>query len=235
MNKPIIIGKYLDRNVSFVFVDLENLTPSIYSDLISKSVVLLYFEKSNNKVFDFINSIIKYDPLSVTVSGVDCNIYFDFLLESLSKHNCKNNIMTKVCNENDLNSVLEDMLYSSWPSEEYFNKWSSYLVYVVGGNRAEIFMSLSESNLFEYNNLVLNEENSPKCGDPVRISTTAPEKYRPSELGDVCGIWTVDTEINAEARGEALGTVIYTVEFGDGASIEIPEYYLEKLENLHVE
>lgn len=67
-------------------------------------------------------------------------------------------------------------------------------------------------------------------GDPVKVSTTAPEKYCPGELGDVCGIWTVDTEENAKARGEALGTVIYTVEFSDGASLEIPEYYLEKPE-----
>ena len=65
-------------------------------------------------------------------------------------------------------------------------------------------------------------------GDFVRVVTSAPEKYRPGELGDVCGIWTVDSLENSEARGKPIGTTIYTVEFGDGVSAEIPQRYLEE-------
>jgi|AMWB02.1.fsa_nt_gi hypothetical protein len=66
-------------------------------------------------------------------------------------------------------------------------------------------------------------------GDFVRVKSSAPEKYRPGQLGDVCGIWTIDSVENAEARGEPLGTTIYTVEFGDGVSAEVPGCYLEKV------
>ena len=70
-------------------------------------------------------------------------------------------------------------------------------------------------------------------GNLVRVTTSAPEKYRPGELCDVCGIWIINTEENSIARGEALGTTIYTVEFGDGVAAEMPERYLEKVENTH--
>lgn len=69
-------------------------------------------------------------------------------------------------------------------------------------------------------------------GDFVKVITSAPVKYRPGELGDVCGVWAIDSAENSEARGEPLGTTIYTVEFGDGTSAEIPGCYLEKIKPL---
>jgi hypothetical protein len=64
-------------------------------------------------------------------------------------------------------------------------------------------------------------------GDTVRIKFTAPAHFRPSDLGEVCGMWMVETEENAAARNEPIGTITYTVEFGDGTSLQIPEQYLE--------
>lgn len=66
-------------------------------------------------------------------------------------------------------------------------------------------------------------------GDVVQVVASAPDKYRPAAFGDICGIWTIDNVENSAARGEPLGTRIYTVEFGDGVSEEIPEHHLERV------
>jgi hypothetical protein len=79
---------------------------------------------------------------------------------------------------------------------------------------------------------VIHEPPDPYMGDFVRVITSAPAKYRPGMVGDVCGVWTIDSAENSEARGEPLGTTIYTVEFGDGTSADVPECYLEKAEVL---
>lgn len=65
-------------------------------------------------------------------------------------------------------------------------------------------------------------------GDTVRISINAPDEYHPGKLAEVCSVWVVEDERNAKALGEAIGTVIYSVEFGSGEIIEMPEYFLEK-------
>jgi hypothetical protein len=63
--------------------------------------------------------------------------------------------------------------------------------------------------------------------DTVRVKSTAPVHFRPGELAEVCGLWTVETEENALARGEAIGTTTYTIEFGDGTSVQVLEQYLD--------
>jgi hypothetical protein len=65
-------------------------------------------------------------------------------------------------------------------------------------------------------------------GETVRIRRTAPQHFRPGELAEICGMWTVETEANASARGSSIGSTTYTIEFGDGTSVEIAEQYLEK-------
>jgi hypothetical protein len=60
-------------------------------------------------------------------------------------------------------------------------------------------------------------------GDLARVNLLAPKKFRPGELGEVCGIWEITTEENSKALEEPLGTTIYTVEFSDGVSVEIPD------------
>ena len=52
-------------------------------------------------------------------------------------------------------------------------------------------------------------------GDSVRVADEAPSQYRCGDFGSICGI------------RESGSHVLYTVEFGDGASIEIPEVDLK--------
>jgi hypothetical protein len=64
-------------------------------------------------------------------------------------------------------------------------------------------------------------------GNAVRIKSEAGPDMRPGSLASVCGMTEVKTRVLAEALGCAIGTTVFTVEFEDGSSIEIPEALLE--------
>jgi len=62
-------------------------------------------------------------------------------------------------------------------------------------------------------------------GDSVRVVSPHNELF-PSDSGEVVGLWEVETEENAAFWGYPVGTVIYTVEFSDGSSAEVPDMHL---------
>jgi hypothetical protein len=66
-------------------------------------------------------------------------------------------------------------------------------------------------------------------GDSVLVVREAPERFRPQSKGSVCGMTKIDTKFLEEHYSVPMGTFVYTVEFSDGHSIEIPEKYLQKL------
>lgn len=65
-------------------------------------------------------------------------------------------------------------------------------------------------------------------GESIRIFKSAPEKYQPTELGFICGMIEIDSTEAAEAYDCVGSDWLYTVEFLSGASLQIPEKYLEK-------
>ena len=65
-------------------------------------------------------------------------------------------------------------------------------------------------------------------GDAVRVSAAAPPRFRPGELGAVCGLRTVETQRVAEEFAQPVGTTLYLVEFAEGDAIEVPEAFLER-------
>ena len=67
-------------------------------------------------------------------------------------------------------------------------------------------------------------------GDTVRVSANAPEAYRPGALGSICGMRTITTRETAELFACQMGTMVYTVEFSDGLSLEVSDQYLEGVE-----
>ena len=67
----------------------------------------------------------------------------------------------------------------------------------------------------------------PMWGDTVRIKESASTKMHSGALAEVCGMREVETAEQAEQFGCGIGTRLYLVEFGDGASLEIPEIHLE--------
>ena len=69
--------------------------------------------------------------------------------------------------------------------------------------------------------------NTPTWGDTVRIKKSASTEMRPGTLAAVCGMREVETLEQSQQFGCAIGTTLYLVEFGDGASVEIPEEFVE--------
>jgi hypothetical protein len=67
-------------------------------------------------------------------------------------------------------------------------------------------------------------------GDTVRVRSGAPASARPGSLAEVVGIRTVEDTDQARQFGATIGTMLLLVEFGDGASVEMPEAWLERAE-----
>ena len=64
-------------------------------------------------------------------------------------------------------------------------------------------------------------------GDTVYVSSNAPENFRPGVLGFICGMGEEKAaDFGLASDPEALVNV-YTVEYEDGSSMEIPEVYLD--------
>lgn len=68
-------------------------------------------------------------------------------------------------------------------------------------------------------------------GNFVRISVSAPKKFLPGAIGSICGMIKVTTEILADKYGTTIGEWIYTVEYVGGFDHEVPERFLDKLDD----
>ena len=64
-------------------------------------------------------------------------------------------------------------------------------------------------------------------GDSVRTKVGAPESARPGADAEVVGVRTIEHADQAHEFGTAVGSHVCTIEFGDGASVEVGEDWLE--------
>ena len=69
-------------------------------------------------------------------------------------------------------------------------------------------------------------------GDSVRVVERAGIRldWRPGSVGSVCGFREIETDQQAASSSFSLGTIVYTVEFEDGKSAQVPEEALELVE-----
>jgi len=72
------------------------------------------------------------------------------------------------------------------------------------------------------------EDNKFTWGDEVIVKKDAPRNYRPGEVASICGINGIVTQTEADELHCKSGEWIYTIEYGDGSSVEAPELFLEK-------
>ena len=64
-------------------------------------------------------------------------------------------------------------------------------------------------------------------GDTVKIKYEAPKDFRPGEIVSVCAMVEISLE-DLKVDPTLIEPIwLYTVEFGTGDSIEVPECYLE--------
>ncbi len=64
-------------------------------------------------------------------------------------------------------------------------------------------------------------------GDAAKIKKDAPLHLHPGELVAICSVIKIEPEDVKQDPSLVEPTWLYTVEFGDGSSIELPECYLE--------
>lgn len=62
-------------------------------------------------------------------------------------------------------------------------------------------------------------------GDPVEVSDEAADHLRPGELAEVVG-FSAERDRSGEYLAEFPDGYVYTIEFGDGSSVEAPERLL---------
>ena len=62
--------------------------------------------------------------------------------------------------------------------------------------------------------------------DLVITRSDAPERFRPNQAGVIVGLYRIESDGAAAARGYLVGTVLYTAEFPDGSAAEVPEEFL---------
>lgn len=67
--------------------------------------------------------------------------------------------------------------------------------------------------------------NNLSWGDTVVVSNTAPEEFRPGELGSICGFRDPNQQ-SEEIEHNDVALKLCLVEFGDGEAIEIRSTYL---------
>jgi len=65
-------------------------------------------------------------------------------------------------------------------------------------------------------------------GEAVIIKENAPSYLHPGEICSICSILKIDLEDVKKNSSLIEPTWLYTVEFGDGSSIELSEFFLEK-------
>ena len=70
-----------------------------------------------------------------------------------------------------------------------------------------------------------------KWNDLVMIKSYAPPFYFPGKIAVICGMEKIKSEKLSSLYNIKFGEWLYTIEFGDGSSIEIPEKYLENIKN----
>ena len=68
-------------------------------------------------------------------------------------------------------------------------------------------------------------------GDVAVIKDNAPPHLHPGEIVAICSVLKINLEDVKEDPTLVEPTWLYTVEFGDGSSIEVPEFYLEKYQS----
>lgn len=69
----------------------------------------------------------------------------------------------------------------------------------------------------------------PAWGDMVRVRALAPRSMRPGALAAVVGVREVQTVDQAAPAGTPAAISIYTIEFGDGLSIDIAQAWIERV------
>jgi hypothetical protein len=67
-------------------------------------------------------------------------------------------------------------------------------------------------------------------GDSVRVRLEASPESRPGAVAAVVGVLDIERLDQSRKYQAAMGTKVYTIEFGDGVSIQVPAAWVDPAE-----
>jgi len=119
-----VAGWYLSRKVLVFQNDID-----LHVDL-NRYMLLICIQNSQFMDAGIMKEIIVRQPLGIAIyANAD---FFDDLIDLLSNLNSpEKQIMTQLVDEDE----IEDFFYANWPSEERFDEWQGYLVYIKGDSK----------------------------------------------------------------------------------------------------
>lgn len=128
-----LIGQYLGRAVELSQIDWP--ADSLQDESLSTSLVMVclgrcvFEEKYLNAL---IQDLVSRYPLGITLFGHNSATAFSHLLQQLSTASDLPHIMTKLSNETHPYEAIRDFLEATWPSDERYVDWTSYVILLVG-------------------------------------------------------------------------------------------------------
>ncbi|PIR55486.1 hypothetical protein COU74_00935 [Candidatus Peregrinibacteria bacterium CG10_big_fil_rev_8_21_14_0_10_36_19] len=135
MKNWLFLGRYLNREIHIANSDIGEIN-KILEDDINKSVILIFIGKikKSESVVNLFKQVIKYNPLAIRISGENSFDNFNQLLDiDMSKNR---HIMTYVTKEKKITKCIEDFIFSTWPSEEYFIEWKNLCILTLNDNES---------------------------------------------------------------------------------------------------
>jgi hypothetical protein len=126
------IGKYLNREV--YICEIESLANYQYSQSLTLSSILICFGDSKNNKIEDLQQLINISPVCINLAGERSETYFDLMLDILSRQTKGKHIMTSICREPEVSEWIFDFFSVNFPSEDRFDEWKSYHVFVIGSH-----------------------------------------------------------------------------------------------------
>lgn len=121
------VGQYLGREVCVLTSSalFSNLSPGA----LSHSAVMIWLRSSRDltEFRSHVPELVKALPLVLFVAGRRAADAFDLVLGCLDTDDPLPQIMTK-SSRGTLGECVEDLLQGTWPSEDRFDDWRTYLV-----------------------------------------------------------------------------------------------------------
>jgi hypothetical protein len=81
---------------------------------------------------------------------------------------------------------------------------------------------------YKYGVFMIKENSKFTWGEAVMVKKNAPKVFHPGEFASICSVIKLDPEDLLKDQSLMQSKWLYTIEFEDGSSVEVPEYYLEK-------
>lgn len=124
-----VIGNYIDRTVRLYD---SNILENGFKDNVNESIYLILDGLLSNLSTEIIDHIAQMNPLGIMVGGRARENLFDLVIESLSSKPKVDHVMTRMAEDDDLLTTLQEFFQSFWPDEDRFDSWTEYRILVLG-------------------------------------------------------------------------------------------------------